>query len=67
MFNDDITFCGNTNCPHTKCMRYHTNVPRTHPYSMGMFQRNVDGSCSYRFDTDWETVDVVKKLEESNA
>lgn len=61
--NEDITFCGNNSCPHTKCMRQRVFAPKTHPFSMAVFPRNIDGSCSYRFDIDWESVDP-KPLEE---
>lgn len=62
-FNDDITFCLNKDCPYTKCMRSQAFYPKTHPFSMALFLRNVDGSCNNRFDIDWESVDP-KPLEE---
>lgn len=66
MWSSDITFCKNNKCPHTKCMRYYTNAPTTHPCSMAFFPRRLNGDCDYRFDTDWETVEDVQILEEHN-
>lgn len=57
-FNNDITFCMNKTCPYTKCMRYYTNAPTAHPFSMALFFPQPDGSCDERFDTDWESVEV---------
>lgn len=55
--SDDITFCLNQHCPHEKCMRRSENAPKTHPFSAAMFLRAPDGSCQYRFDVDWDTVE----------
>lgn len=57
MWRDDITFCANKNCPHTKCMRYHTNMPINTPVSVAMFTSGPSGKCDWRFDEDWETVE----------
>ena len=58
MFRDDITFCMNKSCPYTKCMRYFTNAPTTHPFSASLFAPHPDGSCDVRFDTDWIEAEV---------
>lgn len=57
-FQNDITFCHNEGCPHTKCMRHYTKIPHTSPVSVAMFGPGPSGKCDWRFDEDWETVEV---------
>lgn len=57
MFSKDISFCMWQTCPHTKCIRYYTNAPKTHPYSMFAPPVDVIWNCNYRFDDDWESVE----------
>lgn len=60
--NLDMTFCRNKECKHTKCMRYWNKAPKNTPVSMAMFGAfGPSRKCEWRFDDDWETVEVKNK------
>lgn len=57
MFSTDISFCMHKECPHDKCIRHYTHVPKQHIFSAFAPPVEVGWKCNYRFDEDWESVE----------